>query len=157
MSTQHRPMTADDIGRVLAKAAAFDRRTVGEGDILAWFDAIGDVDPEDALEAVTAHYRQTDAWLMPAHVLRHVEQTRRERARAAITAARQATPCRHGDPGGILATGEPMCPRCRAQRRLSAIIGGNDWSAGRLGHDNVPWASIDEKPVNPQCTEGDAR
>lgn len=74
-------MTPADIARVLAKAAAFDQRTVGEADILAWYDAIGDLDPTDALEAVSRHYRESTDRLMPAHIRRIAAQLVRERHR----------------------------------------------------------------------------
>lgn len=75
-------MTPADIARVLAKAAAFDSRTVGEADILAWFEALGDLDVDDALAAVTRHYRESTDWLKPAHVRRIVGEIARERRRA---------------------------------------------------------------------------
>jgi len=102
---------------VLAKAAAFDSRTVGEGDILAWAEAIGDLDIDDALAAVTRHYRDSADWLKPVHVRRHVQAIARERARTAITAAATAPDCPHGQPGGLTlhpGTGEPLCALCRA-------------------------------------------
>lgn len=73
-------MTPADAARILAVAAAFDRRTVGETDAKVWADALGDLDPRDCVEAVRAHYRDSTAWCMPAHVRRLVEQHRRARA-----------------------------------------------------------------------------
>jgi hypothetical protein len=61
-------MNLEETARVLAKAQAFDRRTIGEADIRAWHEALSDVDYTDALQAVTAHYRDTTDWLMPAHI-----------------------------------------------------------------------------------------
>lgn len=73
-------MTPSEVGQVLAKAAAFDRRTVGEVDILAWLEAIGDLPLEDALAAVTRHYRESDTWLKPSHIRDQVIAIRNERA-----------------------------------------------------------------------------
>lgn len=73
-------MTPSEVGQVLAKVAAFDRRTVGETDILAWLEAIGDLPLEDALAAVTRHYRESDQWLKPSHVRDQVTAIRNERA-----------------------------------------------------------------------------
>lgn len=73
-------MNVDDTAKVLAKAAAFDRRTVGESDILAWHQAISDLDPLDALDAVTAHYQHETRWLMPADVRGHAEEASKRRA-----------------------------------------------------------------------------
>lgn len=75
-------MTPGDVARVLAKAAAFDLRTIGESDVMAWHEALGDLDAADALAAVTRHYRETDDRLMPTHVRRIVGELQRERRRA---------------------------------------------------------------------------
>ena len=73
-------MNAEGVVRVLAKMALYDRRTSGEGEIMAWLEVIGDLDLEDALEAVGAHYRTSTDWLMPATLregVRAIEQERR--------------------------------------------------------------------------------
>lgn len=76
-------MTPGDVARVLAKAAAFDQRTIGEADVAAWHEAVGDLDAADALAAVTRHYRQSRDRLWPADLRRHVEELDRERRRVA--------------------------------------------------------------------------
>lgn len=76
-------MDARDVSRILMKAAAYDLRTVGEGDILAWHEALHDVDLDDALTAVARHYRDTNERLMPADVRSIVAEIRRERIREA--------------------------------------------------------------------------
>lgn len=84
-------MNVTDTGKVLAKAAAFDRRTVGDADVLAWHQAIGDLDALDALDAVAAHYQRESRWLMPADVRQHAEAAAKRRAaterRKLLTAA----------------------------------------------------------------------
>lgn len=50
-------MTPQETGQVLALCAAYDSRTVGRADILAWHDVIGDVAYTDAMQAVKDHYR----------------------------------------------------------------------------------------------------
>jgi hypothetical protein len=74
-------MTPTDISKILAKAAAFDQRTVGDADILAWLEALGDLDPADALAAVTCHYQRSEERLKPVHVIAGVAEIRRERRR----------------------------------------------------------------------------
>lgn len=83
-------MTPGDTARVLAKAAAYDQRTIGEADVLAWHDAIGDLDFADAMAAVTRHYRDHIERMMPAHVRKAVAEIRAGR-RPAI-AAPEANP-----------------------------------------------------------------
>lgn len=73
-------MTPAQTARVLAAAAAFDQRTVGHADVAAWHAALGELDYEDARDAVTRHYRRTAERVMPVHVLEHASDIRTERA-----------------------------------------------------------------------------
>lgn len=61
-------MKPSDAARILAVAAAFDRRTVGETDAQAWADALDELDPRLCAAAVRQHYRHSTDWVMPAHV-----------------------------------------------------------------------------------------
>lgn len=67
-------MTPADAAELLALAAAFDRRTVGQADAMAWGAALHDMplDP-DARAAVARHFSESTEWLTPAHVrsIRH--------------------------------------------------------------------------------------
>jgi len=76
-------VTPDQMVDVLTVAASFDRRTVGHADVLAWHAAVGDLDAEDARDAVIAHYARSTDWLMPAHVRSHVARIRGDRLTAA--------------------------------------------------------------------------
>lgn len=83
-------MTPSEIATVLAKAAAYDRRTVGRADVAAWHEVLADIDLPDALTAVSAHYRTSAEWLQPAHIRSHVRDlhaTRRGRERASAPLA----------------------------------------------------------------------
>lgn len=72
-------MTIEETIDLLTAAAAFDRRTVGKADAVAWHAAIGDLRFEDCQEAVIAHYRETSDWLMPTHVRQRVRAVRAHR------------------------------------------------------------------------------
>jgi hypothetical protein len=61
-------VTKSEMALLLGKAAAFDQRTVGESDIEAWHECIGDLDFKEAMSAVTNHYRYSTDRLMPAHL-----------------------------------------------------------------------------------------
>ena len=74
-------MKLAEVAVVLAKAAAYDRRTVGEADARAWHEVLGDVELVDALVAVARHYRDSTDWLMPAHLRRLAAQCRDARLR----------------------------------------------------------------------------
>lgn len=89
-------MTPADTARVLAKASAYDLRTVGEADVLAWHEVLADIEYTDALAAVTRHYRNRTDRLMPAHIREHVREIRAERARQAPHPVR-ALPSRFED------------------------------------------------------------
>lgn len=69
-------MTIEELGDVLGVAAAFDNRTVGDADILAWYSAIGHINAGEAREAVIAHYTENTDRVMPAHVLTRVGKIR---------------------------------------------------------------------------------
>lgn len=61
-------MNVTQTASVLEKCAAFDQRTVGEGDLAAWHEIIGYLDLADCLAAVTAHYREQTQRAMPADI-----------------------------------------------------------------------------------------
>lgn len=73
-------MTVEEVIDLLTTAAAYDRRTVGETDVIAWHRAVADLDVLDAQDAVVGHYSETTEWLMPAHVRKRVKAIRAARA-----------------------------------------------------------------------------
>jgi hypothetical protein len=79
-------VTPSEVATLLAKCAAYDRRTIGEADVAAWHDALHDVPFGDASAAVTEHYTRTSNWVGVADVRDGVKRIRTERlARADIT------------------------------------------------------------------------
>lgn len=92
-------MTPQETGDVLAKAAAFDQRTVGTADVLAWHEVIGNLDLADCLEAVTVHYRESTARAMPADIRKLATAVRdrreaRQRQKTGRLAVEAGTPDR---------------------------------------------------------------
>jgi hypothetical protein len=82
-----------ETARLLGAMAAFDRRTVGDADVIAWQAIMDDIPFADALEAVKRHYSEGDAWLMPVHIRQSVkamQQERRDTARSTGWAPGQA-------------------------------------------------------------------
>lgn len=80
------PMTPSGAARVLAAAASFDKRTIGEADAIAWAQALHHLDPADCIRAVASHYSRTTEYLMPSHIralVRSAIQDRQDRAAAA--------------------------------------------------------------------------
>jgi hypothetical protein len=72
-------MRPHEAAELLALAAAFDQRTVGEADALAWAEALGNINQADARAAVTEHYRNETRRLMPVDVLTGVRRIRSNR------------------------------------------------------------------------------
>lgn len=75
-------MPWDDVVDVLSTIAAGDRRTVGRTDVAFWQGALeaGGVESKaDAIAAVFRHYAASAAWIMPSHVIEHVNAIRAER------------------------------------------------------------------------------
>lgn len=74
-------MKQSDTAKLLAFCAAFDQRTVGESDVLAWTEALAspwvpNLGLEEAQQAVIEHYRATAVRIAPADVLKRVKDTR---------------------------------------------------------------------------------
>jgi len=61
-------MTPAETAKVLAKMAAYDQRTVGESDVLAWYDILGHLDIDSCLAAVTIHYRENTSRPWPSEI-----------------------------------------------------------------------------------------
>lgn len=80
-------MTPAQTSELLAFCAAFDRRTVGKADVLAWQTVLADIDYDAARGAVSAHYADETRWIMPADI------------RTAVRAARASTAADYQGPG----------------------------------------------------------
>lgn len=75
-------MTPSEAALALTLASSFDRRTIGESDVLAWHEAIGDLDFADVKSAIVGHYRDSTEWLMPATIRTRVKGLRATRLAA---------------------------------------------------------------------------
>lgn len=67
-------MTIDETIDLLATCAAYDRRTVGKTDAVAWHAVVGDLPFSMAQQAVFAHYSDSREWIMPADVRKRVKR-----------------------------------------------------------------------------------
>jgi hypothetical protein len=70
-------MNTQEAFQLLTLASARDGRTVDIAVAAVWADDLADIPLQDAVSAARAHYRASEAWLMPAHVIRGVQETRR--------------------------------------------------------------------------------
>lgn len=82
-------MNVSETALVLAAAAAFDQRTIGETDVAAWHLVIGHLPREECVKAVAVHYA-TQTWrVMPANIIEGVRTARNDaHERAAMEATR---------------------------------------------------------------------
>jgi hypothetical protein len=89
-------MTPGEVARLLAAAAMFDYRKIEKADAQAWHFVLGDLDFDDAMEALRRHYAESTERLMPAHVRHGVRAIRDERRRQQPSEVR-ALPSRFED------------------------------------------------------------
>ncbi|MEU8001613.1 hypothetical protein AB0B66_10670 [Catellatospora sp. NPDC049111] len=74
-------MKLSEMGKVLAKCAAFDARTIGESDVMAWFEAVGHLDYHFAMEAVSRYYAASRQRMWPVDLVEAVRMVRAEHER----------------------------------------------------------------------------
>lgn len=74
-------MNIIETGMVLAKIQAFDNRNVDDATILAWQEVLEPHTLPDALAAVSAYFRTSTAWIMPAHIVDRVRDMEQARVR----------------------------------------------------------------------------
>jgi hypothetical protein len=63
-------LTIDEIGELLKIAQRYDKRSIAEGDIEAWYAALNlrNLDFRPCAEAIVRHYAYTDDFVKPSHV-----------------------------------------------------------------------------------------
>ncbi|MGA3524191.1 hypothetical protein [Melissospora conviva] len=66
---------------VLTKCALFDGRTPTETETALWMETIGDLDHQDAMAAVSLHYRENTDYIRPGHIFKLVKQMQASRRR----------------------------------------------------------------------------
>lgn len=83
-------MKPEDAPRLLAMAAARDNRKRNDAMALAWYQDLGDLDFDLAVEAMNRHYRTSTEYLMPVHIRQLADEIDRDRRRAAREAREAA-------------------------------------------------------------------
>lgn len=133
-------MNPADVARVLTKASAFDQRTIGEADVMAWHEILGRVELADGLDAVRRHYTASSDRIMPADVLRLARVARDDRRRLeGVKSEALALPSRYQDDierdlrleRGLATCAEVLAPLLaeltrRRERSLSPTLPGSD-------------------------------
>lgn len=79
-------MNRSEIAQLLTVVASFDRRTLGEADVIAWHGALGDLTLPECSAAVVKHYAEATDWVMPAHVRKRALAGRQDAAMRSLPA-----------------------------------------------------------------------
>ena len=80
-------MTRDEVVDLLTLIASRDRRKVGQTDVTAWHQDVGDLPFADAEEAVARYFRESRDWITPYDVRARVKAIRSERLAASVIPA----------------------------------------------------------------------
>ncbi|MBE7193765.1 MAG: hypothetical protein INR66_14935 [Gordonia polyisoprenivorans] len=77
-------MNRNEVIDLLTVASAYDRRTIGEGDVKAWGTAAERAHWVfvKAVDAIHDHYANTAQWLMPGHITERIRLASRQPAAA---------------------------------------------------------------------------
>ena len=70
-------MTTEELTMLLARIQVLDNRQVDALTIQAWQPLMADVRYEDAVRAVNDHFRESTAYLTPAHIIGRIKDARR--------------------------------------------------------------------------------
>lgn len=76
-------MNRTETSALLGLIARYDNRKADDATVLAWHAVLGDLDLADCQAAVIRHIGTDDAYLMPVHIRRIVEDIDRDRRRQA--------------------------------------------------------------------------
>lgn len=74
-------MTPAEAALVLTKCCAYDQRTIGKADAMAWAEVLADVARDDAMHAVVTWYRDHRERVMPSDIRAIVKSIRDDRIR----------------------------------------------------------------------------
>lgn len=90
-------LTRSETAKLLALCAAYDQRTIGESDVLAWHEGlqspwVPNIDLEEAQDAVIAHYQATPLRVTVADVLKWIKTERADRLGRGIPVHKQGVP-----------------------------------------------------------------
>lgn len=72
-------MNTEQLKNVVARIQAGDNRVVDTVTLAHWQQTIGELDYEDTIAAVVTHFKESTAYLLPAHVIANYRRIRVER------------------------------------------------------------------------------
>lgn len=103
-------MNKAECAKVLAKIQLGDSRQVDQLVLEEWFDTIGFLPFEAAIEGVRTHRRESTDYLLPAHVVKNAR-----RAQDRLRAIESPSEC-PSHPGYILSRLVATCAACERER-----------------------------------------
>lgn len=140
---------------VLAKASLFDQ-TLATPDLaiaVAWAEALGNIDQDDALDAVTSHYTTQTRRIMPADVIAGVKRIRGERLR--LLPSSELEPA-DADPSDVVGYLDAVRDRRRALASGAAVHPSDPSWAPRRDVQKLLTDTAAKLPQVPSVEVGDA-
>lgn len=74
-------MNLEETDRLLTVIQNVDKRRIDDATVLVWHEILGDLPFADCLLAATTHFRESTAYLMPAHIVAGAREVERKRIR----------------------------------------------------------------------------
>lgn len=74
-------MNTNELTALLGRIQVLDNRQVDELTLQAWAPLVENIEYEDAVDAVNAHFKASDKYLLPVHVVEGSRRFRSERVR----------------------------------------------------------------------------
>jgi hypothetical protein len=68
-----------ETGILLAKISLIDNRTASKETIIVWQEILDKVELQDALTALMNHWRTSDQWIKPIHIIEGSRLAKQER------------------------------------------------------------------------------
>lgn len=74
-------MNLTETDQLLTIIHNIDKRIIDDATVLVWHEILGDLQFADCVQSVTAHFRESTDYLLPAHIVRGARELERERIR----------------------------------------------------------------------------
>lgn len=117
-------MKTSEAAKLLAIISSFDHRKVSEEDAANWAGLLAELELNNCVEAVRAHFRESGEYLLPAHVVIRVQAEMAHRAAVKHQALPECAEC--GQPYGrnrVVRPGD-YCWTCEQPLRLRVPVTG---------------------------------
>jgi hypothetical protein len=141
-------MNNQETSMILARIAEVTGRQVDDTTIVTWQNILVDVEFDDAVRAVTDHFRDSDAWIMPRNIVERAHEYHRAEREAEERARRKAI-----DRAAVNNVGARQPGRCISREghqlihHFSADSGG--WCLNNCGWRDDGQSSFDYIPNYP--------